>query len=140
MKTFMTYLEQKEVKWIKPSIEEESGEFERVAKDLDMNVAALMGAARKGKLVDLSDKVWKSMENTDSWHNIKPGDFETVESLARGYGRDVERIKSAYVSGGTLPAPIVVSFDNRNTLLGGNTRLMIARAMGIRPKILLVSL
>ena len=43
-------------------------------------------------------------------------------------------------SGGTLPAPIVLMQNNEPYLVGGNTRLMVSRAMGVQPMILKVVL
>jgi hypothetical protein len=53
--------------------------------------------------------------------------------------RDIMRIIEGMEHGDTLPAPIVLFRDGHPPyLIAGNTRLLVARAMGRRPKILAV--
>ena len=78
------------------------------------------------------------MQNTDSWNNIKPGDMSAVNSLAKQYGRDVSRLTQVFQKGGDLPAPIVLIQNNNSYLIGGNTRLMVVRALNVRPSVMMV--
>jgi len=78
------------------------------------------------------------MENTDSY------DVSTMEDaveLAERYKRDWRSIKNAYETRGTLPAPIVIMKPNGALyLVGGNTRLIVARAHNTMPEIFLAQI
>ena len=124
--------------WIAPSIQEEMGEIKRTAKELGLSLKKLLTAAQQGTLVTLSDDLWSQMENTDSWETT---DINTVEKLGIEYERDVGRLVQAMKTGQTLPAPLVlVKPDGIPYLVGGNTRLMVARALGIKPKVFLIQI
>jgi hypothetical protein len=125
------------VKWIMPNIQKEMDELERTADTLGIDLNGLIQATQQSKLVPLDEMTWRSMKNTDSY-GIKKGDMRTVNSLGSGYGRDVGSILNAFQQGGTLPAPIVLVRNNKPYLVGGNTRLMVARAMDVQPMILKV--
>jgi hypothetical protein len=124
--------------WIKPSIQEEMEEIKRTAEELHMPLRALLLAAQRGSLVVLDDVFWSQMENTDSWETT---DMDIVEKLGTEYERDVDGLVQAMKTGQTLPAPLVLLKPNGIPyLIGGNTRLMVARALGIRPKVFLIKL
>ena len=124
--------------WIAPSIQEEMGELERTAEELSLSLKELLTATQKGTLVVLDDHLWSQMENTDSWQTT---DMDTVEQLGMEYERDVNQLVRAMKQGKILPAPLVlIKPDGVPYLVGGNTRLMVARALGIRPKVFLVKL
>ena len=126
------------IQWTMPNIQEEMDEFLRTAKTLRIDQKQLLQATKTAKLVPLDERTWSSMQNTDSYKNIAPGDMNTVNSLAKKYGRDVGRIVQAFQQGGSLPAPIVLMRNNQSYLIGGNTRLMVARALKMQPKVLMV--
>jgi len=125
------------INWIKPDLEEEIEEIERTAIDLDLNMEMLYGDAKKGKMIELSDEVWSQLDNTDSWEINK---IEDAVEFAHEYDKDVERLIRAFESdNASIPAPIVLKRqDGHYYLIAGNTRLMVARAFGVRPKVLLV--
>lgn len=127
------------IKWSMPNIQKEMDELERTADTLGIDLNGLVQATKQSKLVPLDEMTWRSMKNTDSY-GIKKGDMKTVNSLGGGYGKDVGSILNAFQQGGTLPAPIVLMQNNQAYLVGGNTRLMVSRAMGVQPMILKVVL
>lgn len=121
--------------WIKPVVSTERGEFERTANSFGLNTVDMMVAADKGQLIDWPFSAWNTLENTDSFET---GTETAADSLARSYGRDTTSIKHAFRTGGDLPAPIIWQrLDGSYYLVAGNTRLMIARALDRRPKVLL---
>ncbi len=123
-------------KW--PDIEAEGGEFERVAKKFEIDESVLMFQARDGELVDLDEDMWSNLENTDS-NRFSPGDLETAHRFAAEAGRDSHNLLHRIETGETLDAPIIMQIGDTYHLVAGNTRLMVARAKGIRPKVLLFS-
>jgi hypothetical protein len=140
-------------KWVKPSLKEEWAEILLTATQFDMDSEFLKQAYQDGQMVSLDDSIWSILENTDSWE-IKQGDWKTVQELATKYneenraqdpkgfgkGRDPSHIKKGLEEGAPMPAPMVLSVDGIYYLIGGNTRLMVSKAMGIRPKVFLLTI
>lgn len=129
-------LSSKPTNWILPSFQEEIEEFNRY-KFSDEEISKIASQFNESNLVVLKDQIWMTMDNTDSWltTNIKQ-----VEDLADEYGKDYKSILKAFKNGSELPAPIVIKENNRYQLVAGNTRLMVARALGKRPKVLMINL
>lgn len=124
----------KKTTWKKPDIDEEIGEIRRTAKAFGMSAKALREAAKKAKIENLDDKTWSKLENTDSFDTDTVG---KAMALAKEYDRDIASVVKGI--GGDLPAPIVLMKKGEPPyLIGGNTRLMAARAVGARPKVLMV--
>src|SRR3989344_5656327 len=74
--------------WIRPNLQEERGEIERVVveflkKELTTeNINAVVIALRSATVVDLSDEEWELLENTDSHlGNVRPGHLEDAEKI-----------------------------------------------------------
>ena len=97
--------------------------------------------ARKSSVVPLTDDIWSRLENTDSY-DIPKGDFEMVKYHAVEGNptspRDWEMLKSKIEKGEQVDAPIVCELGGKLHLVSGNTRLMVSRASGITPSVLLV--
>jgi hypothetical protein len=140
-------------KWVKPSLKEEWEEILRTAKQFDLDPKILKEAYKKGHMISLSDSIWSRLKNTDSWEEIEPGDWDAVQQLAIKYnkesrkldtanfgkGRSPSRIREGLEEGLPMPAPMVLSTHGIYYLIGGNTRLMVSRAIGVRPEILLLT-
>jgi hypothetical protein len=92
--------------------------------------------AQNGDLVTLEENVWSSLENSDS-PTIEIGGWEQVQELSSQVNRDWENLKNKLEQGTVLQAPIVMKFGDSFHLVAGNTRLMVSKAMGITPKVLL---
>lgn len=132
-------------KWLLPDIERELGEIERTAKtfsplgftEMQMRI---LNALDKGEAMDLTDDIWSQLENTDSW-DITPGQMESVLYHTDHSGRDPIRIENAIRDSTPLPMPIIIiQEDGTPYKIAGNTRLMVARALGITPKVFVARL
>ncbi len=121
--------------WIEPDVEIESDGFNHTAESFGMSPAKMMDAARQGQLVELPFSIWGQIENSDSFD---AGSLSAVDARAKGQGRDTASLKQAYSTGARMPAPIVWwREDGSYYLIAGNTRLMLAKAFGLRPKVFL---
>ena len=88
----------------------------------------------RGKIDQLTDEMWSALDNSDSWRTTAYGQ---VMQLAEGYGKDAASIYAAMLAGIPLPMPLIVLESGRPpTLVAGNTRLMVARSLGLRPLVL----
>jgi hypothetical protein len=114
-----------------PIIKAENEEIERTADDLKLPYDTVYNSLVNGKEVTLTDEIWSRLENTDSY-DIN-SEEEAIE-LAQYYGKDYKSIMSAEK---TPPALILQYSPNKYYLIGGNTRLMFARAKGINPQVIL---
>jgi len=116
--------------WI-PILQAENEEIERTADDLGLPYDTVYNSLANGKEVTLADEMWSRLENTDSY------DIDSEEEaikLAQYYGKDYKSILSAEK---TPPALILQYSPDKYYLIGGNTRLMFARAKGINPQVIL---
>lgn len=121
--------------WRKPDLVEEHEEIERAAEILQVPVERIVGAARRARMVSLSDALWAEMANTDSWETDT---IEKAVELARMYDKDVRDVLLGM--GGSMAAPVVVLTSTGPMLVGGNTRLMSFHGLGVRPMVLLVDI
>lgn len=123
----------------RPDLEGERLEFIRASEEEpELSLRKMWGAAQAASLVPLDDESWAKLENTWSWD---VGDLATAKQYGEEHGRDMDRLIRGFESGAPIPAPIVViKPDGKKTLIAGNNRLSVARALGVRPKVLLVDL
>ena len=131
-----------------PNVETERGEIERVGQEfseeeLDVFVSRFIEVAKKAQLISMSEEMWSRLENTDSY-DILPGDWEKVDShFVAGKPeapRDWQKLKSKLEKGENLDAPIIYQKGDKLHLVSGNTRLMVVRALGKTPQVLLVNI
>jgi hypothetical protein len=118
------------LKW-EQYIKSEDGEIERTADDLGLPYDTVYNSLVNGKEVTLNDDMWSRLENTDSYDIHSK---EDAIELARHYGKDIQSILAAEK---TPPALILQYSPNKYYLVGGNTRLMVARAKGENPQVIL---
>lgn len=124
--------------WHRPSSDEESDEIKDRAKDLGVHHSKLRKGVEAGKVGPLKKKHWKNLENTDSWGTKK---MKHVKKLSKEYGKDYKSVKKGYKRGASMAAPMVVHRKGKNPyLVGGNTRLMVARAKRVKPHVVHVNL
>jgi len=114
-----------------PIIKAENEEIERTAGELGLPYDVVYNSFVNGDEVTLTDEIWSRLENTDSY-DIN-SEEEAIE-LAQYYGKDIQSILAAEK---TPPALILQYSPNKYYLVGGNTRLMVARAKGINPQVIL---
>lgn len=123
-----------DAQWHHPDLDEEHEEIAERARDLGVSSNRLKSALAAGRKGPLHDKHWEQLQNTDSWETTK---MEHVRKLASDYERDVDRIHKGMTQGQSLPSPMVVHRPKKPPyLVGGNTRLMVARALGVRPHVI----
>lgn len=123
------------VSWFKPDLSEEHEEIERTSEELGIDLQEIKDGYKNGSLKELNNDMWQKMENTDSW-DIK--DLEDARRYAEEYGKDIENIIDGFKGGKRLPAPIVLIKDDGPYLIAGNTRLMVAKALKVVPKVVIV--
>jgi hypothetical protein len=119
--------------WI-PILQAENEEIERTADELGLPYDVVYNSFASGKEVTLTDEMWSRLENTDSYDI--DSEEEAIE-LAHHYGKDIQSILAAEK---TPPALILQYSPNKYYLVGGNTRLMVARAKGINPQVILATI
>ena len=122
-----------------PDIEKERGEFERVASSYGVDADTLLFlAGEEGVLQDLGEDLWSKLENTDS-NRFGVGAWDEVReaSESQEVKREWKTLKEKMERGESLDAPIIAVVEGVPHLVSGNTRLMVARALGITPKVLL---
>jgi hypothetical protein len=117
--------------WIKPSLNDEYEEMERTSEHLGIPLEDLVDAFNKGKLVTLTDDIWDNLDNYTEVNSM-----DDIESILTGENqRDYKRIVMGFENNESIPAPIVMKQGDYYYLVGGNTRLMLSKVLGIRPKI-----
>lgn len=122
-----------------PDIEAERGEFERVAHTFNVDEDTLMFLAKEeGRLTPLNNGVWNILENTDSTQ-IGKGDWDDVKACSEAHTpvRDWEKLKTSLEQKKQEDAPIIIKVEDTYHLVSGNTRLMVSRALGITPQVLI---
>ncbi len=134
-----------------PSIEGELGEIERVATllyqgdDIARFKELFIEKAKNSVLSELTEEDWQKLENTDSfdigidnWGSIEEHIVHTNQ--ATGANRSWQVIKVKMENGEELDAPVIFKYEGKLHLVSGNTRLMVARALGVTPQVLVVEI
>lgn len=130
------------------SLRKEVGEVERVVETVlriqrddpffEITKMAILEKIFYGSLQVLSSEIWEQLENTDSNTEISNGDFQKAKELAQHYKKDYDGLVAAIEKGEKLSAPIILHWNGCYHLVSGNTRLMIAKASGQIPQIIVV--
>ena len=139
--------------WIRPDLQEERGEIERVVIEFlkkeptTENISAVVSALESAPVVDLSDEEWELLENTDSHlDNVRPGHIEDAEKVNDVYNLelppenrcDLKKTLAGFMNGSKMKVPTILKDKaGKLHLVSGNTRLMISRALNIRPKVII---
>jgi hypothetical protein len=131
-------------RWLFPSFEREMGEVLRFAmqyRGLYESVNHFIRIGKSSPLTELTEEVWEKLENTDSF-SVQQGGWGFVRSCALHSGRDWATLKMRMDMNLPVDAPIIVHHKKvgRFHLLSGNTRLMVARALAIRPHVVMVEI
>jgi cytidyltransferase-like protein len=116
----------------------EESEIERTADVFNIPLEDLKYAFIAGSMVILSDDIWSKLENSDSYEVTSLND---AIKAAKGYGKNWKPTLDAIKNGTIIDPPMILNYDqNRYYLVGGNTRLMFYKALGIEPKVLLATI
>jgi hypothetical protein len=139
-----------EANFIFPSIEKELGEIQRVAQKYNPQnqeafVSTFSERAEKAKLVDLTEEIWRALDNTDSFDIPHNGWQQVAEHIDHtnketGATRDWKDLKQKMENKQELDAPIILKYSDEIHLVSGNTRLMVARALGKTSRVLFVEM
>lgn len=138
--------------WIRPDLSNEEEELRRVLKNFVgiepsiENILKLTEALNTPPLTELTSERWAKLENTDSFHKIKKGDFKRVGELVEkyntdlpeGHKRSLQRILDGFYNNQPMEVPTILENEVGSIhLISGNTRLMTARALGITPRVII---
>ena len=116
----------------------EESEIERTADVFNIPLEDLKYAFTAGSMIILSDDIWSKLENSDSYDVTSLND---AIKAAKGYGKNWKPTLDAIKNGTIIDPPMILNYDqNRYYLVGGNTRLMFYKALGIEPKVLLATI
>jgi len=119
-------------------ITREESEIERTAEEFNIPIPDIRLAFVAGNMVVLTDSIWSKLENTDSW-NVQS--LEDAIKLAEKYKKNWKSTLAAIKVGKSIDPPMVLNYDqDKYYLVGGNTRLMFYKALGITPKVLMAVL
>jgi hypothetical protein len=121
-------------RWARPILNDEKGEMIQMANNLRLPWNTIQQAFLKAELVTLERSIWSAMQNTDSTRNISMAEIRTWED-----SKDVDGILEALKTGKDLAAPMVLIHEGVPHCVAGNTRLSIAKVLGIVPKVLLAT-
>jgi hypothetical protein len=132
---------------VSPYAPYERGEIERVSQifggdDKKQFVEEFIEKVKSTIPMNLSEDDWGHLENSDSY-DIAPDDWETVRYHAVDGNpdrpRDWESIKKQFENEHTVP-PMILKMGDTLHLVSGNTRLMVARALGKIPKVAIIDM
>jgi hypothetical protein len=113
----------------------ELDEIDRTAQEFNVPINDLQYAFETGRENILTDDIWSKLENSDSYQ-IK--NLEQAIKLADKYKKDWRSIVKAIQNEKQLPLPLVLNYaKDKYYLVGGNTRLMFYKALGVQPIVLL---
>ena len=113
----------------------EESEIERTADVFNIPLEDLKYAFTAGSMIILSDDIWSKLENSDSYEVTS---LDDAIKAAKGYGKNWKPTLDAIKNGTIIDPPMILNYDKtKYYLVGGNTRLMFYKALGITPKVLL---
>lgn len=126
----------------KEYINDEMDEIERAVQDLsrdgdlETTVQDMVDAFVNGKEIQITDDIWKKLENTES-NEVKKGEMKKVVEIAKKYNKTSPHILKKSLLKDDYNRPLIVKFGDRYHLVAGNTRLCTAAAMGMKPQVLI---
>jgi len=140
--------------WRKDPFRSEEGEFERMARQvhempetgatpkqkrlLKQEMEYLKSRYTAARLTLLPESMWRDMGNTGSFGVKNLNDLKR-NLRADGVTRDIGRIEKQFLVDKKVSASIALQYsDGFVELVAGNTRLSMARVLGIQPRIVLV--
>lgn len=129
------------INWTRTSFSDEKEEFLRTAKffsntkQKNENFKILETNYKTAKLLPLNDRDWSKMQNTDSWDT---NTIEKIQKVVKKVPRSVEAVINEFFSG-KVRTPIALRLgDGTLYLVAGNTRLMVAKMLEVKPKLMIV--
>jgi hypothetical protein len=132
-------------KIVRPNLKGEMDELQRVVQDLsrdeniETTVDELVNAFNNSNEEQISNDVWKKLENTES-NEIEKGDMKAVYKIAKTYNKTNPQKLAQSFADGDYSRPLIVQFGDRYHLVAGNTRLCTAAALGIKPNVFIAKI
>jgi hypothetical protein len=123
-------------------ITDEMDEIERAVQDLsrdgdlETTVNDVVEAFKNGKEIQITDDIWKKLENTES-NEVKKGQMKKVVEIAKKYNKTSPYILKKSLVKDDYNRPLIIKFGNRYHLVAGNTRLCTAAALGMKPQVII---
>ena len=123
-------------------IQSEIDEIQRATQELsrdghlETTVADMVNAFIKGKEIQITDDIWRKLENTES-NEVKKGDMKKVIEIAKKYDKTSPLVLKKSLLNGDYKRPLILKFGDRYHLVAGNTRLSTAAALGMKPQVLI---
>ena len=123
-------------------IQSEIDEIQRATQELsrdghlETTVADMVNAFIKGKEIQITDDIWRKLENTES-NEVKKGDMKKVIEIAKKYDKTSPLVLKKSLLNGDYKRPLILKFGGRYHLVAGNTRLSTAAALGMKPQVLI---
>lgn len=138
-------LKKKKIDYKKPSYNVEESEIERIKGEFNLSedqIEIIKNQFEKNKIVNLK---YTEIDNSD-YSSVE--NFDQVLELVKKYGKDIDRLLTQFEKG-EIEAPVILIKKGKNPelidanakkenpyLIGGNTRLMLLKALGMKPKVL----
>jgi len=89
-------------------------------------------------LSPLTIDIWTKLQNSTSY---KVSSLEKVEKITKKNNKDLDSLLNAIENKESIEAPIIIKWDeNEYELVCGNTRLMIASALGTIPAVMILEI
>lgn len=128
---FKEYKEKEERKWSRRS--QTMGFRYPLFKDIEDYKDSL----DKSSVITFDDRNWPNINNLSYNYSL-----DELRNMVSGYNvpRDVDRIIKGFENKKQLPYPVILKGTKGMFIMSGNTRLNVARLMGITPKALLVDI
>jgi hypothetical protein len=129
------------ITWVKVSFADEKEEFLRTvnefsdSKQKTENFKLLESKYKIAKIVSLNNRDWSKMQNTDSWETDT---LDKIQKAVKSTPRSIESVINEFFSS-KVRSPIALKLgDGSLYLIAGNTRLMVAKMLEVKPKIVII--
>lgn len=90
---------------------------------------------KNGTIITVDDETWDEVVHLSTAHSL-----DELRDIVSGYvhPRDIDRIIHGFQNNVEMPLPVMLKGHNGMFIMSGNTRLNVARLMGVTPKAIVV--
>ena len=128
------------IKWIPTTLQYQYEQFTEQLKLQQLShftINDIKKAWSKKRIIQFNQTISNNTNNTD-YNDIKT--LDDVKQMSQLYQRDVDQIIKQYQNGKQYTPIIGKLDDNQYWCFAGNTRLMVAKVLGITPKVTYIDL
>lgn len=119
------------LEWYEPDFRDEREELTMTAKILGRSRASLERDTKTGRMQPLTDAEWSKLRS-DSWGTTTMAKvYLAIPAKDHWIVKEVERVVRKRA--GSLAAPALVRIEGKWTVIVGEIRLMVCRALRVRP-------